>query len=72
VTDSTAAGDAFNGALAVALADEKPMPDALRFASAAAAISVTRSGAQCSMPTRAEVESFLLSSGEQGGTEPRT
>ncbi len=60
VTDSTAAGDAFNGALAVALADEKPLPDALRFASAAAAISVTRSGAQCSMPTRAEVESFLL------------
>ncbi len=60
VVDSTAAGDAFNGALAVALADEKPIPDALRFGSAAAAISVTRSGAQSSMPTRAEVESFLL------------
>jgi len=59
-TDSTAAGDAFNGALAVAMADEKPMPDALRFASAAAAIAVTRAGAQSSMPTRAEVESFLL------------
>jgi ribokinase len=36
------------------------MPDALRFASAAAAIAVTRDGAQSSMPTRAEVDSFLL------------
>ena len=61
VTDSTAAGDTFNGALAVALAEEMPMRGALRFASAAAAISVTRDGAQSSMPTRAEVESFLLS-----------
>jgi ribokinase len=60
VTDSTAAGDAFNGALAVALAEDRPMPEALRFASAAAAISVTRPGAQSSMPTRSEVESFLL------------
>jgi len=60
VTDSTAAGDAFNGALAVALAEDRPMPEALRFASAAAAISVTRAGAQSSMPTRAEVEGFLL------------
>ena len=61
VTDSTAAGDTFNGALAVALAEEMPMRGALRFASAAAAISVTRDGAQSSLPTRAEVESFLLS-----------
>ena len=61
VTDSTAAGDTFNGALAVALAEQMPMSGALRFASAAAAISVTRDGAQSSMPTRAEVESFLLS-----------
>ncbi len=60
VTDSTAAGDTFNGALAVALAEERPMPDALRFASAAAAISVTRAGAQASVPTLAEVERFLL------------
>jgi ribokinase len=60
VADSTAAGDTFNGALAVALAESRPMPEALRFASAAAAISVTRPGAQSAMPTRAEVESFLL------------
>ena len=59
VLDSTAAGDAFNGALAVALAQRRPIPEAPRFASAAAAISVTRAGAQSSMPTRAEVESFL-------------
>ncbi len=58
--DATAAGDAFNGALAVALAEGKPVPDALRFASAAAAISVTRPGAQSSMPTRDEVETFLV------------
>ncbi len=57
--DSTAAGDTFNGALAVALAEGKPMRDALRFANAAAALSVTRSGAQASVPTRAEVEEFL-------------
>ncbi len=57
--DTTAAGDTFNGALAVALAEEKPMEDALRFANAAAAISVTRMGAQASIPTRAEIEAFL-------------
>ena len=45
--------------LAVALAEEKPMEQALRFASAAAALSVTRLGAQASIPTRAEVEAFL-------------
>ncbi|MDX2152478.1 MAG: ribokinase [Bryobacteraceae bacterium] len=56
--DSTAAGDTFNGALAVALADQQPVPDALRFACAAAAISVTRRGAQASIPTRAEVDAF--------------
>jgi ribokinase len=57
--DSTAAGDTFNGALAVALAEGKPMREALRFANAAAAISVTRMGAQTSIPTRAEVEALL-------------
>jgi len=57
--DSTAAGDTFNGALAVALAEGKPMKEALRFANAAAAISVTRSGAQASVPARREVEEFL-------------
>jgi ribokinase len=57
--DTTAAGDVFNGALAVALAEKRSLPDALRFAQAAAAISVTRPGAQPSAPTRAEVEAFL-------------
>ena len=57
--DSTAAGDTFNAALAVALAEEMPVAEALRFANAAAAISVTRPGAQSSQPARAEVDRFL-------------
>ena len=57
--DSTAAGDTFNAGLAVALAEGKPIADALRFANAAAAISVTRLGAQSSAPSREEVEEFL-------------
>lgn len=56
--DTTAAGDVFNGALVVALAEGKPLADAARFACKAAAISVTRPGAQGSIPTRAEVEAF--------------
>ena len=57
--DTTAAGDVFNGALAVALANARPLPEAIRFASAAAAISVTRLGAQPSAPRRDEIEEFL-------------
>jgi ribokinase len=57
--DSTAAGDIFNGALSVALAEGKTVLDAVRFANAAAALSVTRLGAQPSAPTRADVEKFL-------------
>lgn len=57
--DTTAAGDTFNGALAVALAESRPMGDALLFAAAAAAISVTRDGAQTSMPSREQVDEFL-------------
>ena len=57
--DTTAAGDVFNGALAVALAENLPLAEALRFAQAAAAISVTRPGAQPSAPTRAEIEALL-------------
>lgn len=57
--DSTAAGDTFNAALAVALAEGRPIVDALRFANAAAAISVTRLGAQSSVPSRGEVDEFL-------------
>jgi len=57
--DATAAGDTFNGALAVALSEGMAMPEALRFANAAAAISVTRLGAQVSIPSREEVGQFL-------------
>jgi ribokinase len=57
--DTTAAGDVFNGALAVALAEEKLLREAVRFASAAAALSVTKLGAQPSAPTRREIEEFL-------------
>lgn len=57
--DSTAAGDVFNGALAVALAEGKSLYDAVRFANAAGAISVTKLGAQPSAPTRQEIVAFL-------------
>jgi ribokinase len=57
--DSTAAGDVFNGTLAVALAEGKSLPEAARFANAAAAISVTRLGAQTSAPTRKEINRLL-------------
>ena len=59
--DSTAAGDVFNGALASALSQELDMLSAIRFAVAAAAISVTRLGAQPSVPTRKEIEKMLKS-----------
>ena len=57
--DTTAAGDIFNGALAVALGEGREVMEAVRFAHAAAAISVTRMGAQPSAPTRAEIRRFL-------------
>lgn len=57
--DSTAAGDAFNGAFAVGLMLRKSPRDSAAFAAAVAAISVTRTGAQPSMPAMAEVETFL-------------
>jgi ribokinase len=57
--DTTAAGDIFNGALAVALLEGKPLLEAVRFANAAAALSVTKLGSQSSAPTRAQIESFL-------------
>lgn len=59
--DTVAAGDAFNGGLAVALAEEKSLRDAVEWASAVAALSVMKAGAQPSMPTRTQVEHFLLS-----------
>jgi ribokinase len=57
--DTTAAGDCFIGALAVGICERKSLPDAAAFASAAAAISVTRQGAQPSLPRREEVEQFM-------------
>lgn len=58
--DTTAAGDTFNGALSVALAEGRSWAEALRFANAAAALSVTRLGAQSSIPTRAETDAYLV------------
>ncbi len=78
--DTTAAGDVFNGALAVALGEGRPLLEAVRFANAAAAISVTRLGAQPSAPVRKEIETLLASPGafpptlspvdRRAGTEP--
>ncbi len=59
VVETTGAGDAFNGGLAAALAEGMSPQDALRFASAAAAISVTRAGTAGSMPARREIEALL-------------
>jgi ribokinase len=57
--DATAAGDAFNGGLAYALATGSDIKDAVNFANAVAALAVTKIGAQPSMPTRDELERFL-------------
>jgi len=59
--DATAAGDVFNGALAVAIADNMPIREAVSFANAAAALSVTKLGAQPSAPTKEEVDKFFKS-----------
>lgn len=60
--DTTAAGDCFNGVFAAELSSGKTETEAGAFAVAAAALSVTRAGAQASMPERAEVETFLRTS----------
>lgn len=59
VVETTGAGDAFNGALATALAEGRDPVEAARFACAAAALSVTRPGAAASMATRAEIDALL-------------
>jgi ribokinase len=56
--DTTAAGDVYNGALCAAMAEGMNLRDALTFATKAAAISVTRVGAQPSVPSRYEVDNF--------------
>ena len=65
--DTTAAGDVFNGALAVALIEGRDVIGAARFASAAAAISVTRPGARDSAPSRAEIDAWLRGTPASGG-----
>ncbi len=57
--DTVAAGDAFNGGLAVALAEGKPLAEAVRFASAAGALATTRPGAMIAMPYRDETDTLL-------------
>ena len=59
VRDTTAAGDCFNGAFAVGLMMGKTAAESAKFATAAASVSVTRAGAQTSMPTMIEVQEFL-------------
>jgi ribokinase len=59
VVDTTGAGDAFNGALAVSLAEGRPLADAVRFAVAAGALACTRRGAQDALGPREEVERLL-------------
>ena len=57
--DTVAAGDSFNGGLACALDEGRPLLDAVRFAAACGALSTTRQGASAAAPTRAEVDAFL-------------
>jgi len=64
--DTTAAGDTFNGALAVALGEGRSLVEAARFAAAAAAISITRLGAQPSAPNRGEIEKLCTSNPSPG------
>ena len=65
VLDTTAAGDSFVAALAVGLVEGKSLSDACSFANAAGAITVTRMGAQPSLPTRREISEFLERQKEQ-------
>jgi ribokinase len=57
--DTTAAGDAFNGALALSLASGEDIAAAIQFANQVASFSVTRMGAQSSLPTRDEIEEWM-------------
>ena len=67
VVDTTAAGDAFTAALAVAVASGTDLPEAARFANAAGALACTRLGAQAAMPTLHEVRALMA---EQAGPAP--
>ena len=65
--DTTGAGDVFNGALAVALAEGRPLGDAVRFANAAGALSVMTLGAQPSAPTRPAIDRLLATRRQDRG-----
>lgn len=67
--DTLGAGDTFHGALALALAERRPIAEAVRFASAAAAIKCTRFGGRDGAPTRAEVDAFLARHSPSPGRE---
>ena len=69
--DTTAAGDVFCGALGVGIVDGADLVEAARFASAAASISVTRLGAQSSIPSRSEIEALLTERANPGGINER-
>jgi ribokinase len=66
--DTTGAGDVFNGALAVAISEGQSIDLAVRFANTAAALSVTRRGAQSAAPTRALIERLLRTSARNAST----
>jgi ribokinase len=72
VVDSTAAGDAFNAGLAVALMRKLSLEDAVRYAAAVGAVSVTRAGAQPAMPTAEEVENLLRAHQSKANGTKRT
>lgn len=61
--DTTAAGDAYAGGLAAAMAEGKTLKESMQFAAAVAALSVTKAGAQPSLPRREEVETFIKEKG---------
>jgi ribokinase len=67
--DTTAAGDAFTGALGAPLSQGLTLPEALHRAMASSALAVTVRGASPSLPTAAAVEEFLSTHGEQSGPE---
>ncbi|HMK77144.1 MAG TPA: ribokinase [Thermodesulfobacteriota bacterium] len=67
VVDTTAAGDAFLGAFACGLSEDKPIQEALRFANGAGALATTTLGAQPSLPSRKELETFLKGKTEKSG-----
>jgi ribokinase len=70
VVETTGAGDAFNGGLAVGLAEGMDLVEATRFGCAVAGISVTRYGTAPSMPRRGEVDALLQNVGEREGGAP--